>query len=48
MIQDEFEEEVNPKFELLKKIFTWAIVIFISLMLLFIIIFQPRFFTFVQ
>ena len=47
------KEELSEEFEeqgisLLRKIITWIIVLFITIMLLLMIIFQPRFFTFLD
>ena len=44
-ISDPLEE---PKVSLIRKIITWIIVLSIIAMLILIVIFQPRFFTFVR
>lgn len=47
-IQDDIIEKTNPFIEKIKKIMIWTTVICISIMLILVIIFQPRFYTFIQ
>ena len=44
-LSEDFEEQEISVF---RKIITWIIVLFITIMLLLMIIFQPRFFTFLN
>lgn len=48
MNNEELSESYDRKGEMIKKIIIWIIVIFISLMFVFLIILQPRFFTFLD
>ena len=42
------EEDEEPKVSLFKRIFVILIVLFISVMMILLVIVQPRFFTFVS
>jgi hypothetical protein len=48
MDEDETQESIPTKKDLIYKIIIWFIVLFISLMLIILLIFQPRFYTFVN
>ena len=49
MNKDELSKEFEEQgISVLRKIITWIIVLFITIMLLLMIIFQPRFFTFLN
>ena len=48
MNNEELSESYDRKKEIIKKIIIWIVVLFISLMLVFLVIFQPRFFTFLD
>ena len=48
MNNEELSKSYNRKREIIKKIIIWIIVIFITLMLVLLVIFQPRFFTFLD
>jgi len=48
MNNEELSESYNRKREIIKKIIIWIIILFITLMLILLVIFQPRFFTFLN
>jgi hypothetical protein len=48
MKKDELSEFEEQGISVLRKIITWIIVLTITIMLLLMIIFQPRFFTFLN
>jgi preprotein translocase subunit SecG len=48
MNNEDINNQINPKKEILNKIIIWIIVLFISLMLILLILFQPRFYTFID
>ena len=49
MNKDELPEDFEEQgISLFREIITWIIVLFITIMLLLMIIFQPRFFTFLN
>jgi len=48
MDEEENQELISTKKDLIYKIIIWFLVLFISFMLIILIIFQPRFYTFVN
>ena len=46
--EEETQELIPTKKDLIYKIIIWFLVLFISFMLIILIIFQPRFYTFVS
>jgi hypothetical protein len=48
MNNDQIQEVDDNKIHIIKKLFVWIIVFFISIMLILLLIIQPRFFTFMN
>ena len=48
MNNGQIQETDANKIQIIKKIFVWIIVFLISIMLILILIIQPRFFTFIN
>jgi hypothetical protein len=48
MNNEQIQEKERNKLEILRKIIVWIIVFFISIMLILMLLIQPRFFTFIN
>jgi hypothetical protein len=48
MNNEDINDQINSKKDLLNKFIIWIIVLYISFMLILLILFQPRFYTFID